>query len=147
VCGIADGCGSQLKRRQFIALLGCAATAWPPTARAQQPGRLPTIGYMNLASAATFTRGTTAFVQRLREVGWIEGRTVAIDYRWVEGRYERFSEIAAELVRLKVDVIVTSAPGAAAAKALTSVTRLSFPWRLIPLAVASSRVWPDPVAR
>jgi putative ABC transport system substrate-binding protein len=122
-----------LNRREFIALLGCAATAWPLTARGQQPGRRPTIGYMNLASAATFTRGTTAFVQRLRELGWIEGHTIAIDYRWVEGRYERFSEIAAELVRLKVDVIVTSAPGAAAAKALTSVTPIVFPLAIDPV--------------
>jgi len=115
-----------MRRREVIALLGGAAV-WPIAARAQQPGRLSTIGYMNLASAATFARGTTAFVQRLRELGWVEGRTVVIDYRWVEGHYERFSEIAAEFVRLKVDVIVTSAPGAAAAKALTSVIPIVFP--------------------
>ena len=72
-------------------------------------------------------------MHRLRELGWVEGRTVAIEYRWAEGRYERFSEIVAEFVRLKVDVIVTSAPGAAVAKELTSVIPIIFPTATDPI--------------
>ena len=98
-----------MKRREFIALLGGAAAAWPLAARAQQPAKLPTIGFLG-ANNATFERASTdAFVQRLRELGWIENRTVAIEYRWAEGRDERFAEIAAEFIRLKVDVILTYA--------------------------------------
>jgi putative ABC transport system substrate-binding protein len=108
-----------VKRREFITLLGGVAVAWPFAAWAQQAGKLPTIGYVGASTAAS--RWLPAFVQRLRDLGWIEGRTVAIEYRWAEGRYERYSEIAAELVRLKVDVIVTAAAGAAAAKQVTSV--------------------------
>ena len=71
-------------------------------------GKLPTIGFLGAATPSTRSQWTAAFVQRLRELGWIEGRTVAIEYRWAEGRNERFAEIAAEFVRLKVDVIVTA---------------------------------------
>src|SRR5262245_25727420 len=100
---------SNMRRREFITLLGGAAVAWPLAARAQQPGKLPTIGFLG-ANNATFERASTdAFVQRLRELGWIENRTVAIEYRWAEGREERFAEIAAEFIRLKVDVILTYA--------------------------------------
>jgi putative ABC transport system substrate-binding protein len=98
-----------VRRRTFITLLGGAAAAWPLAARAQQPGKLPTIGFMG-ANNATWERASTdAFVQRLRELGWIENRTVAIEYRWAEGRDELFAEIAAEFIRLKVDVILTYA--------------------------------------
>jgi ABC transporter substrate binding protein len=96
-----------VKRREFITLLGGAA-AWPLAARAQQTGRLPTIGFLGTTSASVWSVFVAAFVQRLRELGWIEGRTVAIEYRWAEGRSERFSDIAAEFVRLKVDVIVVT---------------------------------------
>ena len=96
-----------MKRREFITLLGGAAAAWPLAARAQQPGKLPTIGFLGAGTPSAKSQWTAAFVQRLRELGWIEGRTVAIEYRWAEGRGERFAEIAAEFVRLKVDVIVT----------------------------------------
>ena len=114
-----------MRRREFITLLG-GGGGWPLAARAQQPGKLPTIGFLG---ATTLRPGqwTAAFVQRLRELGWIEGRTVAIEYRWAEGRSERFAEIAAEFVRLKVDVIVTA--GAAtviAAKQATSVIPIVF---------------------
>jgi putative tryptophan/tyrosine transport system substrate-binding protein len=96
-------------RRKFLAtLLGGAAVAWPLAARAQQAGKLPTIGYLGSATPATQGQWVAAFVQRLRELGWIEGRTVAIEYRWAEGRTERAAEIAAELVQRKADVIVTS---------------------------------------
>ena len=99
----------QLKRREFITLLGGAVAAWPlgSVARAQQAGKLPTIGVLGTATPATQGQWVAAFVQRLRELGWVDGRNVAIEYRWEEGRDERFAEIAAEFVRLKVDVIVT----------------------------------------
>jgi putative ABC transport system substrate-binding protein len=95
-----------MRRREFITLLGGAATGWPLAARAQQAGKLPVIGFLG-ADAAAFSPWTAAFVTRMRELGWIEGRTIAIEYRWSEGRPERYAEIAAEFVRLKVDVIVT----------------------------------------
>ena len=98
-----------MRRREFIAALGGAA-AWPLVARAQQPAKPPTIGFFGSRHAFKPGQWTVAFVQRLRELGWIEGRTVAIEYRWAEGRVERFAEIAAEFVRLKVDVILTSGP-------------------------------------
>ena len=98
-----------MNRRQFITLLGGAAAAWPITARARQAGKLPTIGFLGANTASTQRTATDAFVQRLRGLGWIENRTVAIEYRWGEGRDERFAEIAAEFVRLKVDVILTYA--------------------------------------
>jgi putative ABC transport system substrate-binding protein len=115
-----------MKRREFITLLSGAAAAWPLAARAQQAGKLPTIGVFYVASAATAPEWRAAFVERLHELGWIEGRTVAIEYRYAEGRRERFSEIAAEFVRLKVDVIVTSGNGAAAVKEVTSVIPIVF---------------------
>jgi putative tryptophan/tyrosine transport system substrate-binding protein len=108
-----------MKRREFIAGLRSAA-AWPLVARAQQAGKLPVIGY--LASAlATESQQVVAFTQRLREVGWIEGRSVTIEYRWSEGRSERYADILAEFIRLKVDLIVTRGTEAAlAAKRATS---------------------------
>ena len=116
-----------MRRREFITLLGGAAAAWPLAARAQQPGKLPTIGFLGTSTPSARSRWTAAFVQRLRELGWIEGRTVAIEYRWAEGRSERFAEIAAEFVRLKVDVIVTSGTAAVvAAKQATSVIPIVF---------------------
>src|SRR6516162_1640677 len=116
-----------MKRREFITLLGGALVAWPLAARAQQPGKLPTIGFMG-ANNATWERASTdAFVQRLRELGWIENRTVAIEYRWAEGRDELFAEIAAEFIRLKVDVILTYAtPSSIAAKKATAVIPIVF---------------------
>jgi putative tryptophan/tyrosine transport system substrate-binding protein len=115
-----------MKRRAFITLCGAAA-AWPVMARAQQPGKLPTIGYLGPATPAVEGQRVAAFVQRLRELGWIENRTIAIEYRWAEGRSERFTEIAAEFVRLKVDVIVTYAtPPVIAAKQATSVIPIVF---------------------
>jgi putative tryptophan/tyrosine transport system substrate-binding protein len=113
-------------RREFITLLGGGAAAWPLAARAQQP-KVPTIGFLGAASPSVWTQWIAAFVQRLRELGWIEGRTVAIDYRWAEGRNERFAEIAAEFVRLKVDVIVTAGTlPALAAKKATAVIPIVF---------------------
>jgi putative ABC transport system substrate-binding protein len=114
-----------LKRREFITLIGGAA-AWPIAASAQQ-AKLPTIGFLGESTPVAQSERTAAFVQRLRELGWTEGRTVAIEYRWAEGRSERFAEIATELVRLKVDVIVTSStPAVIAAKQATSVIPIVF---------------------
>ena len=97
-----------MKRRAFITLLGGAAAAWPLAARAQQTGKLPTIGFLGGTSPSVVSQSVAAFVQRLRELGWVEGRNVAIEYRWSQGRQERLAEIAAEFVRLKVDIIVTN---------------------------------------
>jgi ABC-type uncharacterized transport system substrate-binding protein len=95
----------QLKRREIITLLGGAA-AWPLVVRAQEARKLPTIGFLG-TDALGWSPWTAAFLQRLRELGWIEGRTIAIEYRWSEGRRERDVEIAAEFVGRKVDVIVS----------------------------------------
>jgi putative ABC transport system substrate-binding protein len=115
-----------LRRRQFITLLGGAAVAWPLAARAQQPSKLPTIGFLGAAPSIESQR-VAAFVQRLRELGWIDGRNLAIEYRWAEGRSEGYAENAAELVRLKVDVIVTSTtPPSLAAKQATAVIPIVF---------------------
>ena len=115
-----------MKRREFITLLGGAA-AWPLTARAQQ-AKLPTIGFLGGSTYSAASQRIAAFAQRLRELGWIDGRTVAVEYRWGEGRSERFTELAAEFVRLKVDVIVTEGPASViAAKEATSVIPIVFP--------------------
>src|SRR5437763_11829275 len=115
-----------MRRREFITLLG-GATVWPLVASAQQPGRLPTIGIFGSASAA-WSKLVAGLVQRLRELGYVENRTVTIEYRWTEGRNERDDEIAAEPVRLKVDVIVAlGTPATLAAKKATSVIPIVFP--------------------
>jgi putative ABC transport system substrate-binding protein len=115
-----------VKRREFITLLGGAA-AWPLAARAQQTQKLPTIGFLGSSTASAESQRVAAFVQRLRELGWIEGRTVAIEVRWGEGRNERYADIAAEFVRLKVDVIVTQGTATViAARQATSVIPIVF---------------------
>src|SRR5215207_4504334 len=88
-----------MRRRDFITLIGGAA-AWPFAARAQHAARLPVIGYLGANTHSAENRRIAAFVQRLRELGWIEGQTIAIEVRWAEGRNERFAEIAAEFCRL-----------------------------------------------
>src|SRR6266487_1574355 len=119
----------QLKRREFITLLGGAAAAWPFAARAQQPGKPPTIGILGSGSAA-WSYLVSALMQRLRELGYIENRTVAIEYRWTEGRDERYAAMAAELVRLKVDVIVAlGTPAIVAARKAQPSFPSSFPSR------------------
>ena len=112
-----------MTRRQFIALIGGAAAAWPLAARAQQAGKVPTIGFEAAPSSSPWT---AAFVQRLRELGWIEGRTIAIEYRWSEGNPARQTEIAAEFVRLKVDVIVSTSIGVPTFKQATEVIPIVF---------------------
>jgi putative tryptophan/tyrosine transport system substrate-binding protein len=127
-----------MKRREFIALISAAAAPslfWPLAARAQQPGKLPTIGFLGSATLLVESQRVAAFVQRLRQLGWIENRNVAIEYRWAEGRTERFTELAAEFARLKVDLIVAATtPAVIAAKQATSV---------IPIVITTAN---DPVA-
>jgi putative tryptophan/tyrosine transport system substrate-binding protein len=118
-----------IQRRDFIRLLGGAAAAsviWPCVAQAQQPAKVPTIGFLGASTPAAWSHWSSAFVQRLRELGWIEGRTVAIEYRWADGRGERYAEIAAELVRLNVDVILTVGGAVPASKQATSVIPIVF---------------------
>jgi len=124
-----------VKRREFITMLG-GMTVWPLAARAQQPmAKLPTIGFLGSATLLVESQRVAAFVQRLRQLGWIENRNVAIEYRWAEGRIERFTELAAEFARLKVDLIVAATtPAVIAAKQATSV---------IPIVIATAN---DPVA-
>jgi ABC-type uncharacterized transport system substrate-binding protein len=111
-----------MRRREFITLLGGAA-AWPLVVHAQQLAKLPTVGYLGSSTASAQRTWVAAFSQRLHQLGWIEGRTVTIEYRWAEGRVERFGEIAAEFARLKVDVIATSgtAPALAAKQATAAI--------------------------
>jgi putative tryptophan/tyrosine transport system substrate-binding protein len=123
---------SHIGRRKFLATLGGAAVAWPLAAWAQQSA-MPVIGFLGGPTASASGPWVAAFAQRLRELGWIEGRTVAIEVRWAEGRSERFAEIAAEFVRLKVDVIVTAGPPVFAAKQATSVIPIVFATMADPL--------------
>src|SRR5262249_8684665 len=118
---------SYIRRRKFLATLGGAA-AWLLAARAQQAGRLPTIGFLGSVSVpAGQGRWVAAFLQRLRELGWIEGRNFVIEYRWAEGSSDRAAEFAADFVRLKVDILVTYAtPLVLAAKRATSVIPIVF---------------------
>ena len=108
-------------RRELLAALGGAAAAWPLAARAQQAGKLPTIGFLGATNPSIDSQRVAAFVLRLRELGWIDGRNLSIEYRWAEGRNERYAENAAEFVRLKVDVIVTGGAAVPAVKQATSV--------------------------
>jgi putative ABC transport system substrate-binding protein len=114
-----------LRKREFITLLGGAA-AWPLAANAQQSSKRPTIGFLG-ADAAAWSPWTAAFVERLRALGWLEGRTIAIEYRWWEGRPERATEIAAEFIRMKVDVIVASGSAVLAVKQMTAAIPIVFP--------------------
>jgi putative ABC transport system substrate-binding protein len=114
-----------MRRREFIALIGGAATAWPLAVRAQQ-GAVPVIGFLGTATSAGFGQFVTAFVQQLNELGWVEGRNVAIEIRWAEGRNERYAEIAAEFVRLKVAIIVTSGAAVEAVRHTTPTIPIVF---------------------
>lgn len=112
-----------VRRRDVVALLSGAALApivSPLSALAQQRGKLPTIGFLGATTPTVWSAFVSAFLQRLRELGWVDGRNMMIEYRWAEGREERYAEFAAELVRLKVDVIVTS--GTAPVLAVKSAT-------------------------
>jgi len=115
-----------MRRRDLLGALG-AAVSWPITVRAQQPGKLPTIGFLGAGTPATMGKWPAAFVQRLGELGWVEGRTVAIEYRWTDGNSARAAEAAAEFVSTKVNVILTSGtPIILAAKRTTSEIPIVF---------------------
>ena len=114
-----------MKRREFTAGLGAAA-AWPLMVRAQQ-SRLPTIGFMGGSTPSATSQWTAIFVKRLRELDWVEGKNLAIEYRWAEGRTERYHDIAADFVKMKVAVIVTAGTESViAAKRLTSTIPIVF---------------------
>jgi putative ABC transport system substrate-binding protein len=116
-----------MRRREFITLVGGAA-AWPIAVQAQQSSKVPTVGFLSPNSQAAAKSWTTAFVQGLRDLGWIEDRTVTIEYRWEDGQVERTSEFVNELVRLKVDVIVTHGlPNIVAAMKATPTVPVVFP--------------------
>jgi putative ABC transport system substrate-binding protein len=124
-----------MRRREFITLLGGTMGAWPLATRAQVAGKLPTVGFLASGTSSSHGRLVSAFTKRLGELNWIEGRTVAIEVRWSEGHSDRAAEIAAEFVRRKVDVIVTTGtPTTMAAKQATAA---------IPIVFASAS---DPVA-
>jgi putative ABC transport system substrate-binding protein len=116
------------KRREFITLLGGVAAAWPLRARAQQTGKLPTIGFLGGGAPTSQRTWVEAFLRRLHEIGWTEGRTIAIEYRWANGRSDSLPEIAAEFVRLKVALIyAVGTESALAAKQATSAIPIVFP--------------------
>src|SRR5262245_21233825 len=123
---LACASGEAMRRRDFISLLGSAVAPWPLAASPQQSAKLPTVGLLGAGTPSAWSLWVAAFVQRLRELGWTEGRTIAIEYRWAEGRTERYAEIAAEFVRLKVDVIVTVGSAVAEVKQATAVIPIVF---------------------
>jgi putative ABC transport system substrate-binding protein len=123
-----------MRRREFIALASAGAAAWPLAARGQEPGKHATIGILG-ANAPSWSVWTAAFADRLRQLGWIEGRTVAIEYRWSEGRPERVTEVAGEFVRQKVDVIVTYGGAVAAFRQATANIPIVFAVAVDPVGI------------
>jgi putative ABC transport system substrate-binding protein len=115
-----------VRRRDFITIVGVAAAAWPLPAVAQQKTKPPTIGVLGVATALAWKPLIAAFVQRLGELGWVEGRDIEIEYRWAEGDSERFAKLADDLVRSNVDVIVTAGGAVLAAKQATTVIPIIF---------------------
>ena len=114
-----------MRRRDFFTLLGGAAASWPLAARSQQPAK-PVIGFLGPASPSTFASRIEAFRLGLRDFGYVEGTNITVEYRWAEGRYERLPDLAAQLVRSNVDLIVThGTPGSLAAKRATTTIPIS----------------------
>src|SRR5262249_18243255 len=128
-----------MRRRDFIKGVAGSAITRPLAARAQQAGKLATIGVLG-TDATVWSPRTAAFVERLRELGWIEGRTIAIEYRWAEGRPERVAEIATKFVRQKVDIIVTYGGAVATINQATSVIPIVFASAGDPIAFRASRL-------
>jgi putative tryptophan/tyrosine transport system substrate-binding protein len=114
-----------MRRRDFLTGIVVSSTV-PLAAHAQQPGKLPMIGFLGTSTASSWSAFTTAFVRRLGELGWIEQRTIAIEYRWGQGRTERFAEIASEFVKIRADVIVTAGSAVSAIKQVTSIIPIVF---------------------
>ena len=124
--GVVLDLGTPMRRREFITVIG-GAVVWPVTAHAQQPSKVPTVGFLASGTASSHGRWLAAFAQRLSELGWVESRTITINARWAEGRSERAAEIAADFVRQKVDVIVTTGtPTTLAAKQATAMIPIVF---------------------
>ena len=123
-----------MRRRQFVTLLGVTAALRPLVATAQQPASIPKVGFLGPSTPSVWSKEVAAFTQRLRELGWIEGRTVAIEYRWAGSRSERVAAVAAEFVELKVDVIVTPGTQVSAVRQVTSVIPIVFPVASDPVA-------------
>src|SRR5271166_5889063 len=116
-----------IRRREFIVTLGGATAAWPLAVLAQQTGKVSRIGFLGISSPSLERHLVDAFRQKLRELGHVEGENIAIEYRWAEGQDDRLPSLAAELIRLKPDVIVTTGtPGTLAAKQATSTIPIVF---------------------
>src|SRR5215472_7467370 len=121
------GAGEAMRRREFIAFVGCTAAAWALPARAQQSA-MPVIGFLNSASPQPFAKYVAGFRTGLKETGYIDGQNVTIEFRWAEGHYDRLPEMAADLVRRKVAVLVSTGgePSVLAAKAATTTIPIVF---------------------
>lgn len=126
-----------MRRREFITVL-TAAAAWPLAARAQAPAKVPTVGFLGPTAPQAWAPWTKDFVGRLAELGWVEGRTVKIVYRWADGQTDRFGELAAELVALKVDLIVTA--GSMTRQTMQATTQIPIVFALASEPVATGMV-------